>query len=63
MTKDDWDAINAWLTAAQAARPLCINVDDFDALILMRTERRDAIGDNLSDQWAVSNGLDVVRIS
>lgn len=61
MTRDELDAVNAWLAAAQAARLTCINADDLDVLILTQQDRRDAIEERLHDQWCASNGLDVVH--
>lgn len=59
MTKDELDAVEAWLTAARALLPTCQNPDALKARITEQEERRDAIEDSLSDQYAASNGLHV----
>lgn len=58
MTKDELDAVEAWLAAANAAFSLCRNPDAFRARIAEQEERRDAIVDSLDMQWQMSNNLD-----
>lgn len=61
-TKADLDAVDEMLASLRAALPGAS--PDKTAFLKARIkrwdEKRDRILDNLSDQWAVSNNLDVV---
>ena len=55
------DVLLDWLIAAKDALPFCQNFVEFEQRIHEQEERLDLIEGGLADQWATSNGLDVIR--
>jgi hypothetical protein len=60
VTKDELDAIEAWLRAARGALPTCRNQTAFLDVIRDQEQRRDNIVDCLDAQWCASQGMDAV---